>query len=272
MTANDIQRLLRAKHSKDVYVSECKNGPTYPGYLRLDGWAMRKSWAHPLITGYEIKVSRSDFLQDDKYLGYRQYCNCFFLVAPKDVIEPEEIPDGIGLYTVSSTGTRLYTKRKAAMREDPIPEEIYRYILMARVKILEPTELWRYGEPDKEYFERWIEHKEINHAFGQNVSKAIREEIDKKIIHVESKNKALVYENERLTGIKKILEEIGLSHMQTWNAESKFKAEYDRRINGDRNEIEKNINAAMKSLELLKAALPTKAVKEVNDNESSIGD
>ena len=256
VTARDIQQLLKAKHSQDVYVSECKSGPTYPGYLRLDGWAMKKSWAHPLVTGYEVKISRSDFLQDDKYLGYRQSCNCLFLVAPKDIIMPEEVPEGIGLYTVASTGTRLYMKRKAVMREDPIPEEIYRYILMARVKILEPNELWKYGDPDKEFFVRWLEEKEIDHRLGSHISKALREEIKKKINEVAHKNDALVHENERLFGIKTILERIGLNDIQTWNAESKFKAEYERRINGDRNEIEKSIDAAMKSLEILKASLP----------------
>jgi len=63
MTAKDIIKILSHKHRDDVFVTECKNGPSNRGYLRLDAWVMARSWARPKVTGYEVKVSRSDFLQ-----------------------------------------------------------------------------------------------------------------------------------------------------------------------------------------------------------------
>ena len=71
MRASDLLALLAKKHSADVFVPECKTGGTWAGtHLRLDAWAMRRSWTHPTVWGYEIKVSRSDFLSDDKWVGY----------------------------------------------------------------------------------------------------------------------------------------------------------------------------------------------------------
>lgn len=69
-----ITDLLIARHAGDVFVPECKNGSTWETYysdqrlLKLDGWAMKKSWKNPCMTGYEIKVDRSDFLNDEKHL------------------------------------------------------------------------------------------------------------------------------------------------------------------------------------------------------------
>ena len=66
MTSNLIKSLLAVRHAKDVFVEECKNGPTHntKTLIKLDAWAMSRSWANPHTFGYEIKVSRSDFLSD----------------------------------------------------------------------------------------------------------------------------------------------------------------------------------------------------------------
>jgi hypothetical protein len=66
--SNDILKLLSEKHSEDVFVPECKNGSTWLStHLRLDAWVMNRSWTKLKFTGYEIKVSRQDFLRDDTH-------------------------------------------------------------------------------------------------------------------------------------------------------------------------------------------------------------
>lgn len=52
------------------------------------------------IRGFEIKLTRADFLQDKKWERYLPYCNYFSFVAPKGVIQKEELPDKIGLIEV----------------------------------------------------------------------------------------------------------------------------------------------------------------------------
>jgi hypothetical protein len=135
MTAEQIIELLAAKHADDVFVPECKDGSTWGGHLRMDAWAMAKSWSHPLVSAYEVKVARGDWLKDQKFQHYLAYCNVFHLVCPRDVIRPEEVPAEAGLLYVSSTGNRLVTKKKAPYRQVTVPEDLYRYVLMSRVRI-----------------------------------------------------------------------------------------------------------------------------------------
>jgi len=103
MNAKDIIKLLAQKHARDLFVSECKNGSTWftEGGLRLDAWVMKRSWASPLTIGYEVKVSRQDFLSDSKWHGYLDYCNEFYFVCPPELIQPNELPPKRVLYWTS---------------------------------------------------------------------------------------------------------------------------------------------------------------------------
>jgi len=58
--AEVIIKALQIKHSDCVFVPECKDGPTQSvsNFLRMDAWVMVKSWSHPRMIGYEVKVSR----------------------------------------------------------------------------------------------------------------------------------------------------------------------------------------------------------------------
>ena len=73
-TSTEIKIALSHKHIKDFFLTECKSGSTWfspVGDMKiLDALAIRKSWASPCFTGYEIKVSRSDFLRDTKFYTY----------------------------------------------------------------------------------------------------------------------------------------------------------------------------------------------------------
>ena len=203
ITADMIVKLLALKHSDDIFVSECKDGPTvYGSSRRLDGWAMIKSWARPSFIGYEIKVSRGDFLQDEKWTDYLDYCTQFYFVCPKGVVDIEELPKGIGLIHVASTGTRLYTKRKATPKQIDMEklDGIFRYILMNRCKIVGTTFNQIQRRSDKEYWTQWLENKKIDDAFGYNVSKAIRQIVDEQIKKVGHENDKLkvqieIYQN-----------------------------------------------------------------------------
>ena len=64
MTACDIKIALQKKHEDDFCMCEVSTGRVADG--RMDFVAMKKSWAHPRLVAYEIKVNRSDFLNDNK--------------------------------------------------------------------------------------------------------------------------------------------------------------------------------------------------------------
>lgn len=49
------------------------------------------------IRGFEIKVSRSDFLADEKWQGYAEFCSSLSIVCPEGLIEAHEVPKPFGL-------------------------------------------------------------------------------------------------------------------------------------------------------------------------------
>jgi len=137
--AAKISKLLADKHSCDVFVPECKNGETWGArdLLKLDAWVLLKTYSPLTTIGYEIKCSRSDFENDQKWVGYLDLCHMFYFVCPAGMIRSIDLPSRVGLIWVSQTG-KLHTKRKAT-RENPDTEKLNRlliYVLMARSKIV----------------------------------------------------------------------------------------------------------------------------------------
>lgn len=129
ITARDIIKLLRKRHEEDVFYTEVT---IEFGRRRMDAWAMKKSWANALVTAYEIKVNRQDFLQDKAIPDYMDFCNEMYVVAPRGVLEVDELPEGCGYIEVSKNGARLFTKKKAKYRECVLPEQFLRSILFAK--------------------------------------------------------------------------------------------------------------------------------------------
>lgn len=157
MTAKDIVDLLAAKHRNDVFVPECKDGPTISGsHSRMDAWVMLKSWARPLTIAYEVKVSRSDFTGDNKWHGYLAYCNEFYFACPHGLIQHEELPPEVGLLWVAKNGGRLFVKKKAQRRDVQVPESVYRYILMHRMKVTDEVGKSEKGAP---YWHNYVQQR-----------------------------------------------------------------------------------------------------------------
>ncbi len=217
MKSDDILGRLAIKHAEDVFVPECKVGPSYGrGNVRMDAWVMAKSSSHPMTTCYDIKVSRADFNHDKKWLEYLPFCNQFFFVVPHGIIRVEEVPEPAGLMYASENTTRLIVKKKSGYRDVEIPESIYRYILMARVKIFRGSEIGFQGENRLEFWKQWMVSKEIDYRFGRNVSKSIREEIDKKITEVREASNKIKEQNENLEDIKNYLKSIDIDYSRPY--------------------------------------------------------
>lgn len=141
ITANDILKLLLKKHKDDICVPECKHGQSWTKekVKRFDLWSMKKSYANPITWIYEIKISRQDFLQDNKWMTYLPYCTDFYFVAPAGIIDVSEVPEQAGLLLSSKNGTRLFCKKKAPHRHVDTPDCVFKYILMSRTKIVDST-------------------------------------------------------------------------------------------------------------------------------------
>lgn len=209
ITAKTILDLLLAKHEKDVCVPECKTGGTWTDrhMQKMDLWVMSKSWSKPKVTVYEIKVSRGDFLQDDKWQNYLKFGNEFYFVAPTGVIDKDELPGHVGLMVTSKNGTRLYIKRKAVFRDVQIPESVFRYLLMWRTQIDVDME----QQNRLQYWEKFLKNKQYTHELGYRVSRDLSKIIKEKIESVERENIRLKLENAGLSGARDFLLKNGIS-------------------------------------------------------------
>jgi hypothetical protein len=213
--ANKISLLLAKKHSKDLWVPECNTGSAFIGCQRLDGWALKRTWSPVTAIGYEIKVSRSDFLRDDKWTGYLGTCHQFYFVCPYGLIQQEELPDDVGLMWVTKKGGRLYTKRKA-VRHNPDSDAFSRimtYVLMSRTRIVSDmweTTGWKPSSMSREqrakYFAQQLAMGKTGELMRQMVSTAVAAERD----HLRKKEMEINLRVDRVERISRALSELGI--------------------------------------------------------------
>jgi hypothetical protein len=254
MNAREIENMLRKKHADDIFVAQCKTGPTQTGVQIFDGWALKPSWSNQLAIGYEIKVSRGDYLRDNKWHGYMNYCNEFYFVAPFGLLEKDEIPEGVGLITAS--GSRLMTKKKAQYHDaDPVSiMYLYKYIIMYHSGLIKHG----FGEMTREErmaeWEKRIEDKERINRLGWNLSKKLRATIDKEIIDTRNENERLKMEIDNLADVRDALSTLGFSqgNYPRWRAKETIEEKIA--------EIERGYPASLK-VQLESAEMAIRTVK-----------
>lgn len=83
---------------------------------RLDGLAINlwRSRGHAIV-GFEVKTDRGDWLRELKTPAKAEegsaFCDAWFLVTPKDIAKPEEVPAAWGW--LEMRGDRLFTRKEA---------------------------------------------------------------------------------------------------------------------------------------------------------------
>lgn len=116
MKTEEVREALKSRHSQDrgwVWLEE----PFNIDFLALacHGQYGQRDRALALAThpwvGYEIKVSRSDFLHELKKPEKRAWAVAitheFYFCAPKGLIKPSEVPGDCGLVEVHPTGSTV---------------------------------------------------------------------------------------------------------------------------------------------------------------------
>ena len=176
VTSTDIKRKLEEKHHKDFFLTECKSGSTWltpTGDMKiLDALAIRKSWTNPCFTGYEVKISRSDFLRDIKFYRYEEICNCLYLVCPKGMIDRTGLPESVGLMYYDPDKKTLITKKKAIFRKIEYSPDLLLYIIYSRLD----SDRYPFFHSKEEYFREYVEHKKNSKQLGTSVGSRLIEE------------------------------------------------------------------------------------------------
>lgn len=226
MTAPELLTLLAVRHSKDVFVPECKNGPTQHtgSHLRLDAWAMARSWVNQCFDGYEIKVSRGDFIGDKKMRAYLPLCNRLWIVCTRGLIQPEEVDSEMGLLWAASTGGCLVTKKRAPYRNIEPPVDLLLYVLMCRTRVQREHQ----GEPTREEraeeWRRYLDGKRTLRGVGYSVGKKLGEDIEANLKLVEEANRRAEQAEkraERLEDVRVLCARLGIDP-GSWRAQDQL--------------------------------------------------
>lgn len=223
MTADDLLKLLAQKHADDVFVPECKDGPTQTtSHRRLDAWVLLRTWSPITTIGYEIKVARGDWLGDKKIVDYLPMCHYLNVVAPVGIVNLAELPAGVGLLEPagSGTGQRLLTRRKAVWRDIQLPGELLVYVLMCRVVISRERAYEQSTDWRVKHLRQWVDGERENHQLSYAVSAKIRERFD------EQRRQLAKMETrcQELESVKRRIGELGFDverHVDTWSVRRK---------------------------------------------------
>lgn len=265
VTATEIKKALAEYHPKDFFLSECKTDSTYfagpQGLLIFDGLAIARSYTSPCITGYEIKVSRSDFQRDNKYHLYLQYCNEFYFVVPAGLLKKEEIPDDMGLiYYYPETG-KLLKKKKALYRQIEEPVGVYKYIIYSRLEQDRIPFYENRAEYAKDYIADLSEKRKIGRTFGSKMAKDLLDcqERLERLADVES-------QLEQFHQIEKILEKYNIGgYSWSRNTENTLK-QLDEALSSsypeELNHVEDDLQHTLNYLKRIKEKHTQKEVKQ----------
>lgn len=167
------QRALQIKHRSDAFFTEVKCGSTWGGAPpRIDAVAIAKTWTKVCVTGYEIKITRQDFMRDSKWESYLPFCHRFYFACPKGLIKPEEVHAPAGLIYCSEKGARIV--KPTAHKPTEMNWELLYYLV-----------LWREGQrldSSREYranfFREWADQKKEFKKLGCYVGDRIKKKIE----------------------------------------------------------------------------------------------
>jgi len=217
-----LQKRHLEKKLPDAFFTEVKNGPTWTSnnLLKLDAVAIKKSWSNPCITGYEVKVSRGDFVRDEKWHGYLRYCHQFYFVCPAGLIKPEELPPEVGLVYYNPEKDCLSTKRKALHRMIEMSLDMFYYLVISRTD----PDRHPFFSDQKEYLEAWVQNKNEGRSLGSLVGSKMakqNEDLRNQIKTLESDIKSKEEKLKQLDVIENILQKQGVSFYR-WDVAEKL--------------------------------------------------
>ncbi len=169
MTENDIKVLLAKRYSPPEYAFFTEVGTSTGAAMRwVDGvaYSLYASTGHE-ISGFEIKVSRSDFLAEMKNPGKSGDAMCLFdrwwLVAPKGIAAKEEIPKNWGFYEIVN-GKFFKRKHAPELTPDPLNLSFIAAMLRRATEDVVPRSILR------EHYDKARE--EVKGEFAHNIEQA----------------------------------------------------------------------------------------------------
>lgn len=192
-TADMIKSLLALRHPPGewVLIYELSNGTGYnPKQRYIDAFAFN---CYPsknnIRIAYEIKVSRSDFVNELKHPEKRQWamdvCHQFYFACAPGVAEKSEIPEGCGLLVATKNANMMRVQLHARQKLKPRPLQDNEIAAMLRaIERINRKDLihWKYAGRDLtdddllkliEEKRDWLEKEEIEKKVNQGVNESL---------------------------------------------------------------------------------------------------
>ena len=208
MRADEILQVLQQRHKTDLWTTEVKDGPsTMVQTSRMDGLAIKRSWTHPRFVGYEVKVSRSDFLRDNKWDAYLPLTHQFSFACPWELIMPPELPDAVGLYWATPSG-KLKQVRKPMLRPmQELPTWLLYYVVISR---LDPDR-HPFFSSSREYIAAFVDDKAGRRTLGRKFHTRLVEDMARLSQENEDLRDRLNREESRFVQLERALKAVDLS-------------------------------------------------------------
>jgi len=232
---DQILHALSKRNQREIFLTKVKTGPTTaagPPLHKIDALSIKPSWSAPCITAYEVKVSRSDFLNDDKWPAYREVSHRFYWACPAGMIQPEEVADDCGLIWYNPETGGLSTRIKALFRNIEMPVLLLYYIVISR---LGDPERHPFFSSRREYLEAWLQDRAERVMFGARVGTKLATEVgeaNERVRKAESKVQALEKQLDLWTRVQGILREHGVNTGE-WNVERRLRERLSRGVGGE---------------------------------------
>jgi len=192
--------MLRLRYCQPEWVfaeevaPETGGGTRYADGIAINLWQSR---GHSII-GFEVKVSRADFLKEIKDPAKAEpvfkYCDQWFIVAPKGVVKEGELPAAWGLLELREKGL---TQIVAAPKQKPVPVDRKFFASLIR-RAFEQVDKAAAVKAHKASQDAW-----------RSVEEQSRKEIDRRTREFRAREAA----------IKKFEDETGLS-IESWRGPS----------------------------------------------------
>lgn len=251
ISAIDIKKALAERHSDDVFCTEVLTGQATRGHLRFDALAIPRSWQNQSIIGYEIKVSRGDFLQDNKMHLYSRYCQEMYLVCPKGMIKKEEIPEGMGLMEYILEKKALRIKKRSPWNNIALDIDFLWRIIISHKRSDEYPFFSSKAEYAQAYIEDKANKKRIGYELGSIIAMELQElkrdkerqcyQVDYKLLWEDLANEAI------RNGI--ITNSSYYSATQNAQMKSAFKREFPENVKKEISKAVQEMNYTARALE-----------------------
>lgn len=148
--------------------------------LRMDGLAIKRTYAAPCLAGIEVKVDHKDFVRDEKWPGYLPYCHKFYFACPTGLIKPEELTADVGLIYCDPETKGTSIKRRAKYRAIDMPWQLFFYLTLRNGSERHP-----FFSSRREELEAWVRDKEERQFLALSVYNKLTDQLRRAIRRAE---------------------------------------------------------------------------------------